>query len=174
MPRNYSSELFSTLGFKNIHNSGDQRCLYLFHCIQTAEYQKSTVTTALGYNNREMKVNKAVSCVHSDWHKDSKIFILNYNTVKVVRKKLLLKKHTSHQLLFQSVSAWYSNICNGTMSTSYLLVNETQLLSSKITSLSQAYYLPESVHFNFICRSTWAERMKNIRFWAPAIFSSYQ
>jgi len=32
---------------------------------QTAEYKKSTVTTALGYDNREMKVNKSMNCVHS-------------------------------------------------------------------------------------------------------------
>jgi len=37
----------------------------LFHCIRTAEYQKSTVTAAFSYDNREMKVNKAVCCVHS-------------------------------------------------------------------------------------------------------------
>jgi hypothetical protein len=64
MPLDYSSELFSTFGSKNIHNSGEQRFLHLFLCIQTSYYQKPTVTTALGYENREMKVNTAVSCIH--------------------------------------------------------------------------------------------------------------
>lgn len=56
MPLKYSSELFSTLGFKSIHNSGHQRFRHLFHCTQTADYQKPTVTTALGYDIRQMKV----------------------------------------------------------------------------------------------------------------------